>query len=113
MHVLYSTCSGLFIPRFSIPADAVWIYSINILHYACDAVWTLQYYCSDSFVFGSCATFRIPPTPFQSPTWDFVRDLLGLTPGVQWWYIGILAAFYAAFAVLAMLTYAFISHVRR
>jgi ABC-type multidrug transport system ATPase subunit len=119
---LYILFGGLFVTGPSLPEAWRWLLLLNPLRHAYFATVQLQMWCTEATPAAYyCPTFRTPPLTTDTPRWTFVRNWLGLASANTLAQAtafananaGACAAFYVAFAVLAIAVPRWVSHTRR
>ena len=107
---------SMLIPGPSIPAGWLWLWYVNPLHYAAEAVWVQQFYCSPADDnAGLCPTFAIGPgVPLSGIVkWDFVYRRWGLKEGAQLTNLAVVVGFWLAYLLCAAVTRRYLTLVRR
>eukprot|EP00667_Euglena_gracilis_P008031 EG_transcript_8125 len=115
-----SLLAGFMLPKDSIPWWWRWLYYLNPMSYAVQAILSSQFYCEaadkDPANPGNCPTFVQQSVDGSSnvvPVWVYVRDVFNLDYGDRWMYIGILVLCIFLTRFFCGLALSFVNHAKR
>eukprot|EP00668_Euglena_longa_P038083 GGOE01049057.1.p2 GENE.GGOE01049057.1~~GGOE01049057.1.p2 ORF type:complete len:169 (-),score=61.52 GGOE01049057.1:295-801(-) len=117
---LGSLMSGFMLPKDSIPWWWRWLYYLNPMTYAVQALLSSQFYCEaadmDADHPGNCSMFdqqTISGGSNMVAVWKFVKDMFNLDYDDRWLYVCLVVVFIVVCRAGCGLALTFINHAKR